>query len=621
MRTERKPWGIRQGDPTKPGTARTADGYNFALHTTSDEPVELIFYRKGSGEPEQKIVIPDEYRTGNMISLVIMKQRLSLYEYVYRQGGKTFPDPNGRVVCQKGIFGEKNQEKQQEIRSSVLNEAPIMPCSPYIPYEDMVVYKVHVRGYTMQKNSKVRKKGTFQGLQEKISYWKELGITSVELMPAYDFLEYPEKKEKPSKYQPPETSPGRLNYWGYTKGNYFAPKPSYCQGKQAEQEVKAFISALHKEGMECLMDFCFPAEIGPELVVEALRFWRMEYGVDGFMLYGDGVWMELIARDEVLADAKLICPGCDMDRLYRFQEKKTRRLGEANEGFQNAARRFLKGDEDQINGFLYHNKRNPASHGVLHYMANHDGFTLADLVSYDSRHNEENGEENRDGSKNNYSWNCGTEGPTRKISIQELRKRQMRNAMMMLMLSQGTPLIYGGDELGNSQNGNNNAYCQDNETGWVDWSQSRKFAGFTGFVRNLIQFRSEHPILHMPYELCATDYKSLGWPELSYHSERAWFSNTESSSRHTGILYCGKYAEKEDGTADDFIYVIYNMHWNQRKFALPDLPEGMSWYAAVDSGRKPEEAVCPAGQEKKISEKKSLTVDERTILVLIGKQG
>lgn len=613
MRTERRQWGIRPGDPTKPGTTRTADGYNFAVKIHKKEPVELIFYKKGSQEPEERIEIPQSFCTGNICAVVVMKQGLSAYEYVYRQGEEFLEDPNARIVCDVQAIGEK--------RYSVLKDRPAQALSDRIAYEDMIVYKVHVRGYTMQKSSKVRKKGTFAGLQEKIGYWKELGVTSVELMPAYDFLEYPKKKEKISKYQLPQATEKKINYWGYTDGNYFAPKPSYCQGRQPEQEVKALVSALHREGMECLMDFYFPGEVSPERVLEVLRFWRMEYQIDGFVLYGDGVWMELLARDEVMADTKLICPGCDMNHLYSLQGTKIRRLAECNSGFQDVMRCFLKGDEDQMNGFLHYNKQNPVSHGVLHYMANHDGFTLADMVSYDYRHNEENGEDNRDGNKYNHSWNCGIEGPTRKASIQELRMRQMKNAMLLLLLSQGTPLIYGGDELGNTQNGNNNAYCQDNEIGWTDWSKSRRFAGFTTFVRDIIRFRKEHPILHMPYELRPTDYKSLGWPELSYHSERAWFADTESSSRGVGILYCGGYAKKADGTEDQFIYVIYNMHWNASKFALPDLPEGMKWHLAVDSGKKAEEAVYPAGTEPLIREEKSLEVDERTILVLIGKQG
>lgn len=284
-------------------------------------------------------------------------------------------------------------------------------------------------------------------------------------------------------------------------------------------------------------------------------------------------------------------------------------------------RRFLKGDEDQINSFQYYVKKNPAGCGTIQYMANHDGFTLADLVSYDYRHNEENGEANRDGTGYNYSWNCGAEGPTRRTAILELRRRQMRNAVLLLMLSQGTPLLLGGDEFGNSQGGNNNAYCQDNATGWTDWSSARKFAGFTEFVKSVIRFRKAHPILHMPCELRATDYRSLGWPEISFHSERAWYANQENTCREIGVLYCGAYARKEDGSPDDFLYVIYNMHWSDHVFALPDLPEELRWHLAVDSGKKDEEAVCAAGEEIPLKEKKSLKVGPRRILVLIGKQG
>ena len=175
---------------------------------------------------------------------------------------------------------------------------------------------------------------------------------------------------------------------------------------------------------------------------------------------GDGVWMELLARDSVLADVKLIGCGYGMGGIARKLGGK-KRLAACHSGFQSVMRRFLRGDEDQVNGFLYYTRENPQDHGEVHYLANHDGFTLADMTSYDTRHNMENGEENRDGSAYNYSWNCGVEGPTRKTSILELRRRQMRNAMLLLFLSQGTPLLYGGDELENSQMGNNNAYCQD----------------------------------------------------------------------------------------------------------------------------------------------------------------
>ena len=216
-------------------------------------------------------------------------------------------------------------------------------------------------------------------------------------MPSYDFEEYPSKTGEKDRYGYDKTiryQEERLNYWGYTKGNYFAPKASYCKSNQPEKELKSFFSALHEAGIEYLMDFYFPVEADPQMVLEVLRFWRMEYRVDGFVLMGDGVWMELLARDSVLADVKLIGCGYDMGGIARKLGGK-KRLAACHSGFQSVMRRFLRGDEDQVNGFLYYTRENPQDHGEVHYLANHDGFTLADMTSYDTRHNMENGEENR----------------------------------------------------------------------------------------------------------------------------------------------------------------------------------------------------------------------------------
>lgn len=619
--SERKvQWKIRPGDPERLGVTRTADGWNFALELCGEEDVSLEFFRKGQQESCMEITLPRRCRTGNVWAVTVMQPKLSSFAYRYRQGERTFADPWAPLLWGKGAFGTKPEDYGMFL-GGILPEGEVSELPSPISFEDMVIYKVHVRGYTMQKNSKVKKKGTFRGLQEKIPYFRELGITSLELMPAYEFQEYPLRQEKAARYQPASPAPEKLNYWGYAPGDYFAPKTSYCAGKDPGREVKDLVEALHEAGMECLMDFYFPGEIRPDLTLQVLRFWRREYRVDGFVLLGDGVRMEYLAKDPMLADVKFFCPGCDIRQIYGNRLPQKKQIGEYNCGFQDAMRRFLKGDEDQINSFQYYVKKNPAGCGTIQYMANHDGFTLADLVSYDYRHNEENGEANRDGTGYNYSWNCGAEGPTRRTAILELRRRQMRNAVLLLMLSQGTPLLLGGDEFGNSQGGNNNAYCQDNATGWTDWSSARKFAGFTEFVKSVIRFRKAHPILHMPCELRATDYRSLGWPEISFHSERAWYANQENTCREIGVLYCGAYARKEDGSPDDFLYVIYNMHWSDHVFALPDLPEELRWHLAVDSGKKDEEAVCAAGEEIPLKEKKSLKVGPRRILVLIGKQG
>lgn len=620
MSEKKVQWQIRPGDPERLGVTRTADGYNFAVELGGEEQVFLQFFRKGHPEPCMEIALPAECRIGNVWAVVVKQPRLSSYTYRYRQGERTFEDPWAPLLWGKGAFGRLPKE-YEPLRGGILSERELVSPRPRISFEDMVIYKVHVRGYTMQKNSRVKKKGTFRGLQEKIPYFQQLGITSLELMPAYEFQEYPPRPEKTTRYQMASPAAEKLNFWGYAPGDYFAPKTSYCAGKDPGQEIRDLVDALHEAGMECLMDFYFPGEIRPDLTLQVLRFWRRTYGVDGFVLLGDGVRMDYLARDPMLADTKLLCPGCDLRQIYGNTIPREKRIGEYNCGFQDAMRRFLKGDEDQINSFQYYVKKNPSGCGTVQYLTNHDGFTLADLVSYDYRHNEENGEANRDGTSYNYSWNCGAEGPTRRPAILQLRRQQMRNAVLLLMLSQGTPLLLGGDEFGNSQGGNNNAYCQDNVTGWTDWSNARKFAGFTEFVKDVIRFRKAHPILHMPYELRATDYRSLGWPEISFHSERAWYANQEYTCREIGVLYCGAYAAGENGSPDDFLYVIYNMHWSEHAFALPDLPEGCRWHLAVDSGRKDEEAVCAPGEEVLLEEKKSLKVGPRRILVLIGKQG
>lgn len=609
--TEKKNWKIERGDPSRLGVTKNGNWYNFVVDAKGEKPLELLFSKNGT--VEQQILLNANYRIGDRYAVRVEKSGLPIYEYCYQQDGVRFLDACAGMICRKEAFGEKSETTE----AKVIKGEAVKALEEKISYEDMIVYKVHPRGYTMQKNSGVRAKGTFRGLVEKIPYWKELGITSLELMPAYDFLEYPEEKEGHDKYSMMFSArEAKLNYWGYTKGNYFAPKTSYCKTNDPEKEFKELISALHTAGMEVLMDFYFPVEIDPQTVVEVLRYWRMEYLADGFVLMGDGVWMELLARDSVLADTKLIGCGYDMGAAARKAGGK-KRLGSYQSGFQSAMRRFLRGDEDQINGCLYYSKENHIEYGEIHYFANHDGFTLADVMSYDNRHNEANGEDNRDGTDYNFSWNCGMEGKSRKNSVTELRRQQMRNAILLLFLSQGTPLLYGGDEFGNSQDGNNNAYCQDNEIGWTDWKKTKTYAEFTEFVKQVIRFRKEHPILHMPMELRPTDYKSLGWPEISYHSDRAWFADTQNSSRQVGILYCGGYAKETVGKEDDFVYVIYNMHSEEHKFALPDLPEGMKWYQAIDSGKKA--GVYAGGEEVLLKEKKWISVKPRTILVLLGK--
>lgn len=618
MTKGKEQWRMRPGDPAKPGTTKTDIGYNFALRVEEKGDLQLIFYQKGEKHPVMELTIPDSYCVGEVYAVEILEENLSEYEYHYCQKGKVFADPYARLIRGRKVFGQR-PENEKCLRAGVLEEDKVTLLENAVPFDQMILYKVHVRGYTMDKNSGVKNKGTFHGLMEKISYWKQLGITSIELMPSYEFTEYSVEKKQRRVCVCPEQEMERVNFWGYTDGFYFAPKAAFCADENSEKEVKAFVKALHQEGMECIMDFYFPERTSVDLIREVLRFWKMEYGIDGFVLLGPGVGMEYLIQDGILAGTKLFAPGRDFEKTTGEKLQKIKRLAQYDSDYQNTVRRFLRGDEDLTGTFAYFQHSNPAACGSVHYLANHDGFTLADVFCYNEHHNEENGERNRDGSLENYSWNCGAEGATQVKKILKMRENQLKNAMMALILGQSIPLIYGGDEFGNSQNGNNNAYCQDNEIGWVNWSKVDEYSGFTKMIQDLLQFRKNHPILHMPQELRRTDYRALGWPDLSYHSDRAWYGNTEKSSKLLGVLYCGLYAKRETGKEDDFIYVVYNMHNVEKEAALPDLPKDKCWYLAADSERKMEEVVSLEGTEKPMKKEKKFTVHARTVTVLIGK--
>ena len=246
-------------------------------------------------------------------------------------------------------------------------------------------------------------------------------------------------------------------------------------------------------------------------------------------------------------------------------------------------RRFLKGDEDALKKALFQLRNNPAQAGTVNYMTSYEGFSLADLVSYDRKHNEENGEGNQDGNPYNASWNCGIEGPTRKRSVLLLRRKQMRNAMLLLLTAQGTPMLTAGDEFGQSRMGNNNAYCQDNAISWLDWRLAEKNRDFLDFVRAALRLRSAHPVLHQAQELTMLDYAACGCPDLSYHGKEAWRLLTDRLSREAGVLYCGHYAKKKRDEDDSYFYIAYNMHWEEQTLALPDLPAGMHWEKVMDT--------------------------------------
>lgn len=614
---DRKIGRVKQGFPLLLGANQTTEGYNFAAEIPYGTEASLVLYRKMAKTPSQEIIFREEHRTGGVCSLLIPDFPAKDYEYNFRIGGKITQDPWAYGVHGRDVFGAvEDAEDEHKIRCSFLPGGSYdweQDCSPAVPYEDMVLYKVHVRGYTKQYKLPAKIKGTFRGLMEMIPYWKELGINAVELMPAYEFPEARKEAENTGMVSR-KNDLERVNYWGYLPGCYLAVKRSYCAGKVPENEFRDLVKALHRAGMECIMEMYFPKGISTVMVQRVLWFWKMYYHVDGFHLVGEGVPSEGMDCGGILAETKLFFQNVSED--YSHEGGKAGRYpAEYNHSFMQDMRRFLKSDEDMLGSAEYHIRHNPATFGTVNFMACQDGFTLADAVSYNYKHNEANGQDNQDGNSYNYSWNCGVEGPSRKTAIRQLRIRQMANAFLMVMLSQGTPMIYGGDEFGNSQDGNNNAWCQDNATGWTDWRCLKKNEKLYTFVKKAIAFRKDHPILHMPAELKGTDYLAVGFPDISFHGERAWYLSYENTSRLLGVMYCGLYAEKSAGTPDDFIYVAYNFHWENRALALPNLPEGMKWEKIADTAAISADTFLKSDGE---TYEKAVELGPRSIAVFLG---
>lgn len=611
---------IERGFPLFWGANRILNGYNFALEVPKGIQASLILYRKKAKKPSQVIPFTEECRSGEICSLFLPDFEAKDYEYNYLVDGKIVQDPCAYVLKGKGHFGQvPSEEDAHRPRCGFLSEELYDwegDVPPALAYEDMILYKVHVRGYTKQAGITPKKRGSFDGLTEMIPYWKELGVNAVELMPAYEFQEIA-PEEKSTGMVTEKRQEGKVNFWGYVPGFYFAPKSAYSSRHDPENEFRDFIKELHKAGIACIAEMYFPGEIDGVVALRAVQFWKLHYHVDGFHLSGEGVPVKLILRDKMLSDTKLMVQGVDIGQIMQGTGHKERNIADYSGSFQQDMRRFLKSDEDVVQGVMYHLKRNPSGYGAVNYITSQDGFTLADLVSYNYKHNEANGEDNQDGANYNYSWNCGIEGPCRKAAVRQLREKQMRNALLLVLLSQGSPMIYGGDEFGNSQDGNNNAYCQDNPVGWIDWKGIKKNASLLQFAKEAVAFRKAHPILHMPEEFKGIDYKTKGCPDISFHGERAWFLNCDNTCRLLGVMYCGAYAEKADGSPDDYIYVGYNFHWESRTIALPNLPGGIKWKKAADTS---DMSGCGFYTEMTEEYEKGIEISPRTVIVLVGRQ-
>lgn len=575
---------INTGQPYPLGGFVKENGINFSMINASDKECGIIFYRKGV-EQKERILFDRKHRIGNICCVLVEGITPRDCEYNFFIGDQVFVDPYA-----KKIVGNEKWRSGEFVRpllrggfdDGIFDWKETAPL--HIPYHESIMYCLNIRSFTRHPSSKVKKKGTFEGLMEKIPYLKELGVNSVELMPAYEYEECEWGNTDASvrtqiEYQvnhidenlSPDGEPPRakrLNCWGYKEAFYFAPKASFSAGGNPCEAFRSMVRSLHQNGIEVIMQFYFPDSVKQGYILEIIKYWVLAYQIDGVHLKGGRLPVTLIATDPLLANTKIMCEDFYLHEIYPDGMQPARKiLGYYRDEYMYDMRRFLKGDQDMLKSFRYHMRNANPKCGVIKYITNYYGFTLKDLVSYERKHNEANGEANADGTNYNFSWNCGVEGSSRRKSVRQLRNRQMKNALSFLFTAQGTPLLLAGDEFGNSQDGNNNCYCQDNETGWVDWRGLDRNQDLYNYVKELIAFRKRHSILHLDEGLTTLDRYGYSYPDLSYHGEEAWKVQLDNYNRHIGIMYCGQNDEGEG----DYIYIAYNMHWNSHRFALPSI--------------------------------------------------
>ena len=525
------------GFPFPQGCTVEGQTVNFSVAVPEGQTCELIIYKKGARASAFSQEMPYSDVAGNLHFLSVVLEQPEDYEYCYKIGGKIVPDPYGKAFSGREHWSVSKEKRK--LRTRIVTDTFDWGKSqfPHLKKEDVIAYSLHVRGFTKHSSSGVAHKGTFDGVTEKLPYLQKLGINQIHLMPVYEFDE----------------NQRHVNYWGYGKAYFFAPKASYAAGDPVN-EMKSLVRQMHLAGIEVILEMPFTEGTTFSLILDCLRYWVMQYHVDGFIVNPYICNPDELAKDPVLAKSKIL---------------------KKEDGFQNVMRRFLKGDEGMIRDVICQLKNQDTQ--LYNYIASHNGFTLCDVVSYDGKHNEANGENNLDGPDYNYSWNCGAEGNSRKKAVNELRKNQIFNAFFLLLFAQGMPCILSGDEFMNTQKGNNNAYCQDNLISWLDWNQLSRQEELYTFVCRLIALRKA--CMKQTAKKSEDTMGRSGIPQISYHGEDAWQMPAGRASRQLGVFY------HEESTEKDF-YIAYNMHWEEHDFALPSLPAGLKWTRVLDTAAK-----------------------------------
>lgn len=660
-------------------------GVNFTIQSHKATSCELLLFHREAEEPFAVLPFPDNYRIGFCYSMIVFSLDIEEFEYAYRLDGpydekkglrfdrtKILLDPYARAVTGQSHWGHKNNP-QHGYRARVVHSNFDWGQQRHtsIPMEDLIIYELHVRGYTKDASSGVKHPGTFDGLKEKIPYLKGLGVNAVELMPVFEFDEMRDARLIDENLL--------LDFWGYNPVSFFAPNTSYSSSKEYNREgmeLKSLIKELHDQNMEVILDVVFNHtaegnEFGPSfsfkgfdnqiyymltpdghyynfsgcgntlncnhpvvqnMILDCLRYWVIEYRVDGFRfdlasILGrneDGTplhqppLLRSLAFDSILGNVKLIAEAWDAGGLYQVGSFPSwKRWAEWNGRYRDDMRRFLKGDDflsqaaaRRITGSpdLY----DPVFRGrnaSVNFLTCHDGFTLYDLYSYNEKHNEANGWGNTDGADDNNSWNCGVEGDTTDPSVLALRRKMMMNACAVLMCSRGTPMFLAGDEFADTRYGNNNPYCQDNLISWLDWSLLEKNRALYEFFRYMIHFRKAHACIRKDLE---PSY--LGFPSMSLHGLTPWKPDLPESSHTACVLFSGY-----DDTLhkEDLVFLAVNTHWCSAALTLPQLPDGYTWKIAVNTGDKKQQTFTDSEIPAAGS---SVLLGERSVIVFVGER-
>ena len=608
-----KQFNVKTGQTYPLGATVLPNGIQFTAVVDSEES-GIVLIELATGE-HYHIPFSDGMRIGNIASILVENISPDEYHYNFYRADEEYVDPYAKCIFGNEQWGAKDSKPYLcggfAKPYAWCEEEPLC-----IPYDNSFIYCLHVRGFTKHASAKVKAPGTFQGIVQKIDYLKQLGVTAIELMPSYEFEEFEpaEPIDVTHQYLYDVLPSHKINYWGYKKGFYFAPKASYAIG-DAQAAMKDMISALHRNGMEVIMQFYFPDEVKQGFILDVIKYWVCEYHIDGVHLKGNSIPVTLIATEPLLANTKILHQHIPVHEIYDgCRSLSYKNLCVYTDDFMYKMRKFLKGDEDQLPVMTELTRKKETYAGNVNFITNYYGFTLHDLVSYDRKHNEENGEDNRDGSDYNYSWNCGVEGKTRKPGILSLRLRMMKNAFMLVMLSQGTPLLLAGDEFANTQNGNNNPYCQDNETTWLNWNKTKQATELTSFMKELSAFRKRAFFLNRKTDFTMVDYKHCGYPDLSYHGEEAWKAQMFNYNRHIGMLYADKAINANE---TELAYVAYNMHWEAKTFSLPAPPKNKEWYPLIATGTVKEGALNDSfaieGRSICVFEIKDITDSQKTL--------